>query len=65
MTIGRRGAERLVEVRDDGDGFEPPADTAAQGLRNMRQRAAAIGGDFSLSSAPGRGTSLQVVLRPQ
>jgi signal transduction histidine kinase len=31
----------------------------------MRQRAAAIGGDFSLSSAPGRGTSLQVVLRPQ
>ena len=65
VTIGRRGAERLVEVRDDGDGFEPPADTAAQGLRNMRQRAAAIGGDFSLSSAPGRGTSLQVVLRPQ
>jgi signal transduction histidine kinase len=64
VTIGRRGAERLVEVRDDGAGFEPPADGAAQGLKNMRQRAAAIGGDFSLSTAPGRGTSLQVVLRP-
>jgi len=65
VSIGRRGAERLVEVRDDGDGFEPPADTAAQGQANMRQRAAAIGGVFSLSTAPGRGTSLQVVLRAQ
>ena len=48
MTIGRRGDERLVAVRDDGAGFEPPEDAAAQGLKNMRQRAAAIGGAFSL-----------------
>ena len=64
VSIGRRGAERLVSVRDDGDGFEPSLDEAGQGLGNMRQRAAAIGGAFSLRSAPGRGTALEVVLRP-
>jgi signal transduction histidine kinase len=64
VSIGRRGAERLVSVSDDGEGFEPPQDEAGQGLGNMRQRAAAIGGAFSLRSSPGRGTSLEVVLRP-
>ena len=34
-----------------------------QGLRNMRERAAAIGGALSLRSAPGSGTSVEVVLR--
>jgi signal transduction histidine kinase len=29
----------------------------------MRQRAESIEGGFSLSSAPGRGTALEVVLR--
>ena len=64
VKIGHRGGDRLVVVRDDGAGFEPPSDAAAQGLTNMRQRAAAIGGAFSLRTAPGRGTALEVVLRP-
>jgi signal transduction histidine kinase len=64
VTIERRGGERLVEVRDDGSGFEPVDDGAAQGLRNIRQRAAAIGGAFSLRTSPGSGTALEVVLRP-
>jgi signal transduction histidine kinase len=64
VTIGEREGDRLVLVRDDGSGFGPPADAAAQGLRNMRARAAVIGGAFSLSSIPGHGTSLEVVLRP-
>jgi signal transduction histidine kinase len=63
VRIGRRGEDRLVLVRDDGEGFEPTDDAAAQGLRNMRQRASAIGGAFSLTSAPGRGTALEIVLR--
>jgi signal transduction histidine kinase len=63
VTISKRGLERLVTVYDDGEGFEAPSDGAGQGLRNMRQRAAAIGGAFSLRSAPGRGTALEVVLR--
>jgi signal transduction histidine kinase len=63
LTIARRGVDRLVALYDDGDGFDTPGDGAGQGLRNMRQRAAAIGGAFSLRSVPGRGTALEVVLR--
>jgi signal transduction histidine kinase len=64
VSIGRRGPERLVTVRDDGDGFEPSRDETGQGLGNMRQRAAAIGGAFSLQTSPGSGTALEIVLRP-
>jgi signal transduction histidine kinase len=63
VTIGRRGTERLVTVSDDGAGFEPPDESATLGLANMRSRAAAIGGAFSLRSAPGCGTAVEVVLR--
>jgi signal transduction histidine kinase len=55
--------ERLVVVRDDGAGFDGDTDPAGQGLKNLRDRAAAIGGVFSLRSIPGQGTALEVVLR--
>lgn len=64
VTIGRRAGRRVVLVEDDGSGFEEPGDGGGQGLRNMRARAAAIEGVFSLRSTPGRGTAIEVVLRP-
>ena len=63
VVIAQRGAERIVLVRDDGAGFNGDADPAGHGLKNLRQRAAAIGGAFSLRSAPGQGTDLEIVLR--
>lgn len=63
VLIGQRGAERIVVVRDDGAGFEGDRDPAGQGLKNLRDRAAAIGGAFSLRSTPGQGTALEVTLR--
>jgi signal transduction histidine kinase len=64
LSISQRGVDRLLSLRDDGGGFDEPANGASQGLRNMRQRATAIGGVFSLRSVPGHGTALEVVLRP-
>jgi signal transduction histidine kinase len=63
VTIGRREGRRLVRVRDDGHGFDGEEREAGQGLKNMRARAAAIGGAFALRSYPGQGTALEVVLR--
>ena len=63
VEIGERLGERFVLVTDDGEGFELDDDGAGQGLRNMRDRAAAIGGAFSLRSTPGAGTALEIVLR--
>src|SRR5919204_2176846 len=53
----------LRRVVDDGTGFDESEIAAGQGLKNMRARAASIGGGFRLVSAPGCGTALQVVLR--
>jgi signal transduction histidine kinase len=63
VLIGQRGTERIVVVRDDGAGFDDVTDPAGQGLKNLRERAAAIGGAFSLRSTPGQGTALEVTLR--
>jgi len=63
VEIGTRAGARFVEVRDDGDGFEPDEGGAGQGLANMRERAASIGGKLSLRTAPRHGTCVEVVLR--
>src|SRR5206468_1434572 len=63
VSIGERAGERVVTVRDDGAGFSVEESTAGHGLRNMRERAASIGGALTLRSAPGSGTALEVVLR--
>jgi signal transduction histidine kinase len=63
VRIGERAGERFVAVSDDGAGFDEETIAAGQGLKNMRARAASIGGGFRLVSAPGRGTALEVVLR--
>ena len=58
---GGRGARRRQRLRLDGS--EADGEGSGQGLRNMRDRAAAIGGALSLRSSPGSGTSVEVVLR--
>ncbi len=64
VTIGLRPiGERVVTIRDDGEGFDGEEAEAGQGLKNMRARAESIEGGFSLRSTPGRGTALEVVLR--
>jgi signal transduction histidine kinase len=50
-----------LEVRDDGAGVDPAADaTPGYGLLGVRERAAHAGGQVSLESAPGRGSTLRV-----
>ena len=61
--IGERAGRRYVSVRDDGSGFDGEERAAGQGLKNIRARAATIGGVLDLRSRPGRGTALEVTLR--
>lgn len=63
VLIGLRNGQRVVRIVDDGKGFEEDPEGRGQGLRNMRTRAAAIGGALRLWTSPGGGTSLEVVLR--
>ena len=64
VSIAQRNGRRVVAVRDDGSGFDHETTTTGQGLENMKLRAEAIDGRLSLRSTPGRGTAIEVVLRP-
>jgi signal transduction histidine kinase len=63
VVIGVRDGERFVSVRDDGSGFDGESTAAGQGLKNIRARTKSIEGGFTLTSQPGFGTALEVVLR--
>lgn len=47
-----------ITVRDDGVGFDPDAVVRGHGLKNLRARAAELGGRFTVRSGPGAGTSV-------
>ncbi len=50
----------VLTLRDNGRGFvQGPSADKGMGLRNMRERVAALGGEFALESAPGKGTTLR------
>ena len=64
VMIGERiDGERFVSIHDDGEGFDGQNTAAGQGLKNIRSRAKSIEGGFTLTSKPGLGTALEVVLR--
>ncbi len=52
----------VLEVQDDGIGFDPATRSPGLGLRNMRERAFVAGGKLQLTSTPGRGTSIRLEL---
>ena len=51
----------LVEVQDDGRGFDP-AMVKKSGLRGLEDRISALGGRVEVVSRPGQGTELRAVL---
>ena len=52
----------VLTVTDDGVGFRPGDVSGGYGLRSMRGRAAAMGGELHVRSAPGEGTTVEVRL---
>ncbi|WP_067793071.1 sensor histidine kinase [Actinomadura formosensis] len=52
----------VLDVVDDGRGFDPAEPAAGYGLRAMRERARALGGTLTVESAPGEGTAVAATL---
>jgi two-component system, NarL family, sensor histidine kinase DevS len=70
VTLAQVGDRVVLEVADNGRGFDPAQRPAAgsHGLANMDERARAIRGELTVTSDPGRGTRVRVSiprLRPQ
>lgn len=63
-TSGQPPPRIWMQVRDNGVGFDPAAPVAegSFGLSTMRHRLAELGGQLSLSSAPGEGTCIRAVI---
>lgn len=58
IRLVRSGRKAELAIEDDGVGFNPRADSSGSGLRNMRERASAMGGRLKVTSSTGKGTSL-------
>ena len=52
----------LVEIADDGRGFDPTATGPGLGLVSMRERAERLGGQLSVTTQRGGGTSVRLVV---
>lgn len=65
VSVTRTAEQVIAEIRDEGCGFELPDPEAVPvdgrvGLVGMRERAALIGGQITVRSAPGEGTTVRV-----
>ncbi|HYR61940.1 MAG TPA: ATP-binding protein [Actinomycetota bacterium] len=59
VSIAVEGSALVLEVRDDGPGFDQGQRSPGVGLRNMSDRVAALGGSLSVETSPGRGTTVR------
>jgi signal transduction histidine kinase len=60
VRLARKGTTAVLTIEDNGIGFDVRGDSAGNGLRNMRERAAAIGGTLHVTSKAGKGTKLRL-----
>lgn len=73
LNAARHACARILRVRltsipgivwlaitDDGKGFDPDRVSQGFGLQGLRERAAAIGAELSITSAPGQGAQIIV-----
>ncbi len=65
VQVGLDGGTIVIDIEDDGKGFDP--ETAARregrrpwGLMGIRERAEILGGTATIDSAPGQGTHVEV-----
>jgi signal transduction histidine kinase len=62
VTLAHHDGGLDITVRDDGTGFDP-ATAVGEGLVNLAERVAALGGRLDVQARPGAGTTLTAHLR--
>jgi signal transduction histidine kinase len=63
VSLHRRDAYAVLEIDDDGIGFDRATAHRGEGLRNLEERAAALGGKTSIQSVPAEGTTVRIELQ--
>ena len=64
VLLAREGTATVLEIRDDGVGFDTTRRRRAghEGLANLKKRASSLGGHAMIDSAAGVGTTVRVTL---
>jgi signal transduction histidine kinase len=62
VSLGRGQTGFLLEIDDDGRGFDLNLTTWGMGLRNLEERVGSLGGTFEVQSTPGEGTTVRATI---
>lgn len=62
LSLARDGQRVRLRVSDAGCGFDPDIRRSGFGLTSIRERAHLVGGEVRISSVPGLGSEVEVVL---
>jgi ligand-binding sensor domain-containing protein/two-component sensor histidine kinase len=62
IDLRTQGQELLLQISDNGAGFDPATESEGQGLMSMRRRAHALNGTLEIESREGGGTTIRLRL---
>jgi signal transduction histidine kinase len=62
VSIFTEHRKLMLEVRDNGSGFDVAAADGGNGLGNMKKRADALKGKITINSHPGAGTTVKLAV---
>jgi signal transduction histidine kinase len=60
LALFRTDGGAVLEIDDDGTGFDPASATSGHGLPNLRERAESLGGEMKIESRPREGTTVRL-----
>jgi signal transduction histidine kinase len=62
ITLRRSDGGAELEIDDDGMGFDPSSPSSGMGMPNLRERVTSLGGDLTVLSRAGEGTTIRASL---
>ncbi|GHO93942.1 hypothetical protein KSF_039900 [Reticulibacter mediterranei] len=62
LTLSQQARKLQIEIRDDGQGFDPRTIQRGMGLNNLQERTHSIHGTLTIESSPGKGTSITAII---
>ncbi len=62
VKIYQNGKGKVIEIVDDGNGFDQTIQAKGSGMTNLKKRMETIGGEFQLTSVVGKGTDIKLLL---